>query len=61
MRDVREVLLMTAYVAMWGEKKNTLHEVGCFSGGEGEIRTREGLPPATLAVWCLRPLGHLSG
>ncbi len=29
-------------------------------GGEGGIRTLETLRSATLAVWCLQPLGHLS-
>lgn len=29
--------------------------MGFFVGEEGGIRTLEGFPPATLAVWCLRP------
>ena len=29
-------------------------------GGEGGIRTLETFRSATLAVWCLQPLGHLS-
>ncbi len=37
-----------------------LRRTGAQDGGEGGIRTLEAFRPATLAVWCLQPLGHLS-
>ena len=41
-------------------KKITALGAGFSDCGEGGIRTLERSPFATLAVWCLQPLGHLS-